>query len=142
MFQIAITLAVLSNCLFIVRDNLAHMQRPTGVDEANIFIVANQWLGEPADLGPRIQTDLAAIRAVPGIVDAQATNSYPLHGGGWSGSLSLKSDQKSPTAPTAKYFVDEHGLAAYGLQLAAGALVHRRTRSARRACTTVTIPPA
>ncbi len=118
--QIAITLAVMSNCLSIIQDNLAHMRRPTGVDEANIFIVANQWVGKPADLGPRIQADLLAIRSVPGIVAAQATNSYPLHGGGWSAGLSLKPDQKVPTAPTAKYLVDEHGLATYGLRLTAG----------------------
>jgi putative ABC transport system permease protein len=118
--QIAITLAVMSNCLSIIRDNLAHMRRPTGLDEANIFIIGNQWVGKPADLGPRIQTDLAAIRSVPGIVDVQATNSYPLHGGGWSGSLFVQPGQKAPTASTTMYFVDEHGLATYGLKLAAG----------------------
>jgi putative ABC transport system permease protein len=118
--QIAISLAVLSNCLSIIQDNLAQMRRPTGVDEANIFLVGNQWLSKPADLGPRIQADLDAIRSVPGIVDAEATNSYPLHGGGARGGLSLKPDQKVPTAPTTEYFVDEHGLAAYGLKLTAG----------------------
>jgi putative ABC transport system permease protein len=117
--QIAISLAVMSNCLSIIQDNLAQMRRPTGVDEANIFLVGNQWLSKPADLGPRIQADLAAVRSVPGIVDAEATNSYPLHGGGSRGGLSLKPDQKEPT-PTAEYYVDEHGLAAYGLKLAAG----------------------
>ena len=118
--QIAITLAVIANCLSIIQDNLAHMRRPTGLDEANIFIVANQWAGTPPDLGPRIRADLAAIRSVPGVVDVQATNSYPLHGGGWSGGLSLKPDQKEATLFTAMYFVDERGLATYGLKLIAG----------------------
>ena len=117
--QIAISLAVVSNCLSIIQDNLAQMRRPTGVDEANIFLVSNQWLNKPADMGPRIQADLDAVRSVPGILDAEATNSYPLHGGGSRGGLSLKPDQKVPT-PTAQYYVDEHGLAAYGLKLAAG----------------------
>ena len=117
--QIAVSLAVVSNCLSIIQDNLAQMRRPTGVDEANIVLVSNQWLSKPADLGPRIQADLDAVRSVPGIIDAEATNSYPLHGGGSRGGLSLKPDQKEPT-PTAEYYVDEHGLAAYGLKLAAG----------------------
>ena len=117
--QIAISLAVMSNCLSIIQDNLAQMRRPTGGDEANIFLVGNQWLSKPADLGPRIQADLDAVRSMPGIMDAEATNSYPLHGGGSRGGLSLKPDQKVPT-PTAEYYVDEHGLAAYGLKLAAG----------------------
>src|SRR3984957_2768179 len=110
----------MSNCLSIIRDNLAHMRRSTGVAEANIFIIGNQWVGKPPDLGPRIQADLAAIRSVPGVVDVQATNSYPLHGGGWSGGLSLKPDQKVATLFTAMYFVDERGLATYGLKLIAG----------------------
>jgi putative ABC transport system permease protein len=118
--QIAITLAVMSNCVAIIQDNFAHMWRPTGLDEANIFILGNQWVGKQPDLGPRIQADLTAIRSVPGIVDAQATNSYPLHGGGLSGSLFVKPDQKFPTATTAMYFVDEHGLSTYGVKLTAG----------------------
>ena len=77
-------------------------------------------MGTPSDLGPRIQADLAAIRSVPGIVDAQATNSYPLHGGGWTGGLFVQPGQKDPTASTTMYFVDEHGLATYGVKLAAG----------------------
>ncbi|MEJ0008812.1 MAG: FtsX-like permease family protein [Steroidobacteraceae bacterium] len=118
--QIAITLAVVSNCLSVILDNLAHMRRPTGVDEPNIFVIGNQWLGNPADLGPRIQTDLAAIRLVPG------HRGRPVHqqlSPAWRGrirALSLTPDQKGPTAPTAKYFVDEHGLATYGLKLATG----------------------
>ena len=120
MLQIAITLAVMSNCLAIIQDNFAHMRRPTGVDEANIFVLGNEWVGKPADLGPRIQADLAAIRSVPGVVDAQATNSYPLHGGGWTAGLFVQPGQKDPTASTTLYFADQHGLAAYGVKLTAG----------------------
>ncbi|HTY48504.1 MAG TPA: FtsX-like permease family protein [Steroidobacteraceae bacterium] len=118
--QIAITLAIVCNCLSIIQDYVHHSGRPSGIDEADIFTFSNQWSGKPSDLSARIQADLAAIRAVPGVVDAQATDSFPLRGGGWGWGLSLKPDQKVPTSPTTLYFVDEHGLAAYGLRLVAG----------------------
>ncbi|MGH8259632.1 MAG: ABC transporter permease [Steroidobacteraceae bacterium] len=118
--QIAVTLAILCNCLSIVGQYLDRSSRPSGIDEADIFTFTNQWVGKPADLSARIQGDLAAIRAVPGVVDAEETDSFPLRGGGWGWGLSLKPDQRIPTSPTTLYFVDEHGLATYGLKLIAG----------------------
>ena len=118
--QIAITLGIVCNCLSIILQYTQGAARPSGIDEANIFTFDNQWVGKPSDLEPRIQADLAAIRTVPGVVDAQATNSFPLRGGGWGWGLSLKPDQKVPSAPTTLYFVDEHGLDTYGLKLIAG----------------------
>ena len=118
--QMAITLAILCNGLFIIEQRIALSKRPTGTDEANIFALDNQWVGQPADMAALLQTDLAALRSIPGVVDAYATNSYPLTNGGWTEGVSLQPDQKSPTTPSALYFADEHGLATLGLKLIAG----------------------
>jgi putative ABC transport system permease protein len=118
--QMAITLAILCNGLFIIEQRIALSKRPTGTDEANIFALDNQWVGEPADVAALLQTDLAALRSIPGVVDAYATNAYPLTNGGWTEGVSLHPEQKSPTTPSALYFADEHGLAALGLKLIAG----------------------
>lgn len=118
--QIAITLAIVCNCLSVVGQYMERSSRPSGLDEADIFSFSNQWVGRPTDLSSRIQADLAAIRAVPAVLDAQDTNSFPLRGGGWAWGLSLKPDQRVPTSPTTLYFVDAHGLATYGLRLIAG----------------------
>jgi putative ABC transport system permease protein len=118
--QIALTLAILCNCLTIIRQYLDDAARPSGIDEADIFTFSNQWVGKPPDLPARIKADLATIRAVPGVVDAQVTNSFPLRGGGMGWGLSIKPDQRIPTSSTTLYFADDHGLAAYGLKLNAG----------------------
>jgi len=118
--QMAITLAILCNGLFIIEQRIALSKRPTGADEANIFSITNQWMGEPADLPARVQADLAALRALPGVVDAYVTNAYPLTNGGWSEGIKLDPDQKAMTAPSALYFADEHGLPTLGLKLIAG----------------------
>ena len=63
--QMAITLAVLCNGLFIIEQRLSFSQRPTGADESHIFFIQNQWVANPPDLSARLQTDLAALRALP-----------------------------------------------------------------------------
>jgi putative ABC transport system permease protein len=119
--QIALTLAVVANAMSIIQNHLAAMHRPSGIDEANIFTLQNHWVGEPEDLHASIEADLAALRGIPGVVDAEATNSYPLRGGGWSWGIRLKPDATNGgAAGTTLYFNDAHGLNAMGLKLLAG----------------------
>ncbi len=47
--QMAITLAILCNALFIIQQRIALSKRPTGVDEANVVVLDNQWVGNPPD---------------------------------------------------------------------------------------------
>ncbi|MGC1457772.1 MAG: FtsX-like permease family protein [Steroidobacteraceae bacterium] len=119
--QIALTLAVVANAMSIIQGHLAVMGRPTGIDEANIFTLQNHWVGDPQDLHASIEADLAALRNTAGVVDAEATNSYPLRGGGWGWGIRLKPEQTNGgTTSTTLYFNDAHGLDAMGLKLVAG----------------------
>jgi putative ABC transport system permease protein len=72
------------------------------------------------DLVARENADVVALRSLNGVVDAYATNDYPLAGGGWSLSVSLTADQKTPSTHSAYYFADEHALDTLGLRLIAG----------------------
>jgi putative ABC transport system permease protein len=118
--QIALTLAIVCNCLSIIQEYGRQMRRPSGIDEANIFTVRNSWAGQPQDLKARVAADLDTLRSLPGVVEVEATNAFPLSGFGWGSGASTKPDQRFPTAVTPEYFVDEHGLAAYGMKLTAG----------------------
>src|ERR1700736_3672609 len=118
--QMAITLAILCNALFIIEQRVALSKRPTGADESNVFVITNQWVGNPPDLTAKIQGDLAALRSIPGVVDAVASNSFPMSNGGSTEGIKINPEQKESTALTALYFVDEHGLQAMGLELIAG----------------------
>jgi putative ABC transport system permease protein len=118
--QIALTLAIVCNSLSIIQQHLRHMVRPTGFDEANIWTLRNQWVGEPNDLKARVLGDLAALRSLPGVVDAEATNTFPLWGAGWSTGLKLSPKQNFATSRTEVYLVDEHGISAFGLRLTSG----------------------
>ena len=118
--QTAITLAILCNSLFIIQQRLRSSERPTGLLEQDIFTMANQWVGNPADLSAKVRADLAALRALPEVVDAFASNSYPLSNGGWDDAIMLEASDAHYAADAALYFTDEHGLATLGLKLVAG----------------------
>jgi putative ABC transport system permease protein len=118
--QTAITLAILCNSLFLIQQRLRSSERPTGLQEPDLFTMANQWVGNPPDLAAKVQADLAALRALPEVVDAFASNSYPLSDGGWDDGLSFEAGDAHWVTTGALYFADEHGLATLGLKLVAG----------------------
>jgi putative ABC transport system permease protein len=118
--QIAITLAILCNSLFIIQQRLRLSERPSGVLEQDVFTIANQWVGNPQDLAARVQTDLAALRALPEVVDAFVSNSYPMSTGGWGEGVGLQPNEAHWLTNSALYFADEHGLGTLGLRLVAG----------------------
>jgi putative ABC transport system permease protein len=118
--QIALTLAIVCNSLSLIQQFVERMQRPTGMDEANVFTLSSAWIADSADLEGQMKGDLAALRAIPGVVDAVAIVSFPLDGVAYNSQLSVKADQRSATSYAATYFSDEHGLAAFGFKLTAG----------------------
>jgi putative ABC transport system permease protein len=118
--QVALTVAILSNSIAVVQQRLARMQRPSGLDEANIFTMGNQFAGARQDLSSRIQADLGQLRAIPGVVDAVAGQSFPLRGYGLSTGLTRKSDSKDAGISIAEYAISERTLDTWGLKLIAG----------------------
>lgn len=119
--QIALTLAIVCNALFIIQQRLDRIARPTGLDESNLLTIQNRWVGVDDDkTGPLIRADVQAIRELPGVQDAISINSYPLRGGGWSTGVRTNPDAKKSETHTTQYFVDDHALATMGVKLVAG----------------------
>jgi putative ABC transport system permease protein len=118
--QMAVTLAFLVNALTLIEQRLAWSARPTGIDEADIFVISSDSIDHPDGLAARQAADLQALRSLNGVSDAYVTNDYPLQGGGWAETVQLTADQQNPSAMTAYYFGDEHALGTLGLTLVAG----------------------
>jgi putative ABC transport system permease protein len=118
--QIALTLAVISNGLFIVSERLEVLKRPTGIDEANIFVLTSSGFTENFNPQNSIQTDLAVLRQMPNIVNAAATYSFPYSGSSDWDELQTVAGSGQITVPAASYKLDEHGIDALGLALIAG----------------------
>jgi putative ABC transport system permease protein len=118
--QMAITLAFLSNALTLVEQRLTWSGRPTGLDEANVFVVQSDSVEHLSDPRARQAADVAALRSLNGVVDAFVAYDVPLAGGGWAETVSFTADQQTPSALTAYYFGDEHAINTFGLKLIAG----------------------
>lgn len=120
--QIALTLAIVCNALFIIHDRLAHIGEASGVDEASVFVIHNQWGGDQSEqeIDAQVRADMAALRQLPSVRDAAPASGYPLQGGGWDNFITMTPDQVKPTTDSAVYGGDEHLIDSLGLQLVAG----------------------
>ncbi|HEY2465712.1 MAG TPA: FtsX-like permease family protein [Steroidobacteraceae bacterium] len=118
--QMAVTLGFLANALTLIEQRISWSSRAAGVDELDLFMMQSETQDQTNDLAARQATDVAALRALPGVVDAYAANSYPMQGGGMGSSVTLAADQKQPSAFAALYMGDEHALNTLGLKLIAG----------------------
>lgn len=118
--QIAVTMAIMVNAISIMQERARVMARSSGVDEHNIFHILSVGFAEDFNERVTIEEDLDALRSLPGVVDAIQTNSVPLSGGGWSMGLQTEPGAEVDGTGVAVYFVDEHGLDAFGLNLLSG----------------------
>jgi putative ABC transport system permease protein len=118
--EIAITLAILCNAMTLIVDRVAWSVRPTGIDEADIFIVYATSVEKPASLAALQASDLSLLHSIVGVADAYATNSFPLQGGGGSMDVRLTPEQKTARAHASYYFGDEQTLDTLGVRLISG----------------------
>lgn len=45
--QVALTLAIVANAIFVISQRVIYISRPSGIDESNIVIIDNRWVGAP-----------------------------------------------------------------------------------------------
>ena len=72
--QIALTLAIVCNAVFIIAQRIERLNRPTGVQEAGLIRISQSWLDAPRamtwtsveQLDALQRADLATLRQVPG----------------------------------------------------------------------------
>lgn len=118
--QIAVTMAIMVNAIAIMQERSIKMARPSGIDEANTFALESVAFKPDLDHKSIISEDLELIRNTPGIVNAVLTNSFPLRQGGWSEGLHREPGVGKSVSSSAIYFVDEHGLETFGMNLVDG----------------------
>ena len=119
--QIALTLAIVCNALFIIKQRVARMSRPTGMIESNLLTVQNHWAGvDTAKIPSLTEADLLALRQLPGVEDAAQASAFPLLESGADEGIRIDPNRKRWISLAAEYFVDDHALATMGVQLIAG----------------------
>lgn len=117
--QVALTLAILSNALFVVHDRLALSARPSGVDESVVFHIDLAATREIDDVAAMQRLDIDTLRAVPGVVDATWTNQVPMGMSGWGLGLSL-TEEDEKLFPAAAWLSPDSLVNTLGLNLVEG----------------------
>lgn len=87
--EIALTLAIVTNCLNIILDQRKGMQKRSGFDDENLVFVSAAPFGtewkDQSFVETTVHADLRALHALPGVKNAAATYFLPWQGGGSSG---------------------------------------------------------
>jgi len=122
--QVALSLAIVANALYIIRDRLALTARPSGVaDESSLFRIGIAPLKDPESAEAKLamqQRYAEVLRAVPGVVSVAWTNQTPLSQSGWNMGITLTPDQADSQSNTSMYFGPDSMVKTFGLKLVEG----------------------
>jgi putative ABC transport system permease protein len=121
--EVALTLAIVANCVALIRDAQAKMAQPSGFDDDNIVRVASnpfeKAFREDGYLDNVLRRDLEVLRSTPGVRAASNTNFLPWQGGGSSTELRV-AGSKGEMFRTQIYNADEGTFETLGIGVSEG----------------------
>ncbi|HEX5959741.1 MAG TPA: FtsX-like permease family protein [Rhodanobacteraceae bacterium] len=116
---VALTCAIVCNVTFMIRQQIALTDLPSGVAENQLVMIESVNLDRQANQIEAHKTDLAALRMIPGVKSAAAVLSLPFTGINWSSSVPPGRD--APGNVVASLFNGTPGeVETLGLKLIAG----------------------
>jgi len=118
--QIAVTLAIVINSLYIIVLRIEKMNRETGMDVENVIVIYARGFGEGFDVVDSVTNDIDLVKSIPGVVAATIANHVPLSGSGSGTHLRTVADETIDPTNTGRYRWSEEGLDALGIELTRG----------------------
>jgi len=103
--QVALTLGILCNALYIVNDRLSLAARPSGADEDNTFLIRLYPFRKVADIKGMQLEDEAALRRIPGVASLTWTNEAPLAQSSNNTGFATRRDQKADSTVVATTYM-------------------------------------
>ena len=118
--QIAVTLAIVINSLYIIVLRVEKINRETGIDVENVIVAYVRGFGDDFDVVDSITNDINLIKSIPGVKAASVSNQVPLSGSGSGTGLRIEPDETIEAVSTARFRWSEEGLDALGVKLTRG----------------------
>lgn len=118
--QIAVTLAIVINSLFIILQRVEKINRDTGMDVENVIVTYVRGFGTDFDVVDSITNDVELLRSIPGVIAVSVTNQVPLSGSGSGSGLRAIPDETIDAISAGRYTWTDTGLDALGVQLTRG----------------------
>jgi len=86
---VALTCAIVCNVAFMIQERAALIQVPSGLAENQLVTIDSINLDRAANQVARHQTDLAALRMIPGVESAVAVDALPFNQNDWTNGIGL-----------------------------------------------------
>ena len=120
--EIALTCAIVCNAVFLVTQRIDRIHMPSGVAEHELIQVSMADIGKTPDEHARTLTDLAALRAIPGVIQVASVNQVPFGRSSNNSGVKLDPKQNKPTLNATNYYGENVGQT-LGVQLVEGRLL-------------------
>ena len=101
--EIALSCAIVCNALFLIGERIHRIGQVSGVAEHELVRIQLTGIGKDDNAASLTQTDLVALRAIPGVRNATVTNQVPFVNSSWNTSISYTKDQSHPTLSSTIY---------------------------------------
>ncbi len=119
-FQIALTLAIVVNCMFLAKGRIDFIGRPSGMDVENILTAQSIGFGMSYEHDATIEDDLRLLRELPGVVAATSTSSIPMSGSGSASGFKASMDEDAPRETANYYSLGTSAEQAFGVNIIEG----------------------
>jgi len=121
--EVALTLAIVANCINVMLDMRSEFLKPSGMDEENLLVVYTEPFAaefkEEAFVDSLRDEDLLRLRSFPGVAEASGFHQIPLSGSGSATSRQPRgSELEETTAPM--FIVTDRALQTLDVELIAG----------------------
>lgn len=118
--EIALTCAIVCNAVFLISNRIERLQFGSGVADRELVELGIRSIGKADNAVAGTREDLAALRALPGVLGAGVMSVIPYGNQMRVSGISLLPDQPTPTIQAAMYSGDTGVPALLGLKLVAG----------------------
>jgi putative ABC transport system permease protein len=117
--EIALTCAIVCNAVFLISQRLHRMDMPSGVAEHELLQIQVADVVKPGNPYARVDEDLAALRQVPGVLQAAASNQVPFGNGSSNANIRLDPNQAQRSVFATTYF-GENLVSTFGARIVSG----------------------
>ncbi len=118
--QIALTLAIVVNCMFMAKGRIDFIARPSGMDIENIVTAQSIGFGNAYEHDATIEADLRLLRELPGVVAVTSTSAIPMGGSGSASGFKASMDEDAPRETANYFYVGDFAAEALGVNIIEG----------------------
>ncbi len=118
--QMALTCAIVCNALFLISQRVDRIGQPSGLDEDRLVMLQIASVTRAGNEEAQTQTDLQALREVPGVQSVTIINQVAYAPSSVYSSVRMQPGEGEPNLVASNYYAAEDAVATLGLRLIAG----------------------